>query len=85
MELYDQNKFNTTSRVGNLFFDFANSGKSYITLQNLLEHNSGLQATYTAAFPKTPTELLKSINNLKLEYTTEDKFVLSELGPIVLG
>jgi CubicO group peptidase (beta-lactamase class C family) len=41
MEGYDQGKYNTTSRVGNLFFDFSNNGKAYITLQNLLEHNSG--------------------------------------------
>jgi hypothetical protein len=29
--------------------------------------------------------MLKAINNLKLDYTTEQKFVFSELGPIVLG
>jgi CubicO group peptidase (beta-lactamase class C family) len=44
-----------------------------------------LPATYTAAYPKTPTELLKAINNLKLEYTIENKTIFSELGSIVLG
>jgi CubicO group peptidase (beta-lactamase class C family) len=44
MEMYDQNKFNTTTRVGFLFFDFDNNGKKYITLQNVLEHNSGTSA-----------------------------------------
>jgi CubicO group peptidase (beta-lactamase class C family) len=29
--------------------------------------------------------MLKTINTLKLDYTTESKFLLSELGPIVLG
>ena len=41
MELYDQSKLNTTTRASTLFFDFDNNGKRYITLQNLLEHNSG--------------------------------------------
>ena len=41
MELYDQSKLNTTNRASGLFFDFDNNGKRYITLQNLLEHNSG--------------------------------------------
>jgi hypothetical protein len=29
--------------------------------------------------------MLKTINTYKLEYTTEQKFLFSELGPIVLG
>lgn len=41
MELYDQNKLNTTTRASTLFFDFDNNGKRYVTVQNLLEHNSG--------------------------------------------
>lgn len=84
MEMYDQNKINTTNKAGALFFDFNNNGKSFITLQNLLEHNSGsfylilgLSAFYTGAYPKTPTELLKAINTLKLEYTTESKSIYS--------
>lgn len=32
--------------------------------------NSGLQATWNTSFPKTPTELLKGINTIKLDYTT---------------
>ena len=28
---------------------------------------------------------MKTINDLKLEYTTESKFIFSELGSIVLG
>ena len=41
MEMYDNNRLNTTSKVSFLFLDFDNNGKRYITLQNLLEHNSG--------------------------------------------
>lgn len=35
--------------------------------------------------PKESTELLKTINNLKLEYNTENKTIFSELGSLVLG
>jgi hypothetical protein len=42
MEAYDNNRFNTTSRVGLIFNDFNNNGKGFITIQNLLEHNSGI-------------------------------------------
>ena len=45
MELYDQSKLSTTTRASTLFFDFDNNGKRYITLQNLLEHNSGTKST----------------------------------------
>jgi CubicO group peptidase (beta-lactamase class C family) len=41
MEMYDQAKYNTTDRVSRYLFDFDNNGKRYITIQNLLEHNSG--------------------------------------------
>lgn len=44
-----------------------------------------MPATYTAAFPKTPIELLKAIDTLKLEFSEGTKYQLSELGPIVLG
>ena len=40
----------------------------------MLLHNSGLQATYTDAFPATPADLIKKIDTLKLEYKTEAKF-----------
>jgi CubicO group peptidase (beta-lactamase class C family) len=41
MEIYDQAKYNTTDRVSRYLYDFDNNGKRYVTIQNLLEHNSG--------------------------------------------
>jgi len=35
-----------TDRVSRHLFDFDNNGKRYITIENMLLHNSGLQATY---------------------------------------
>lgn len=58
MEGYDQSKWNTTTRASQLFFDFDNNGKRYITLQNLLEHNSGtsifMQAYSPPSMPLSP-------------------------------
>lgn len=45
MQLYDQQKLNTTDRASKHLFDFDNNGKRYITITNLMIHNSGLQAT----------------------------------------
>lgn len=68
MQLYDLQKINVTDRVSKHLFDFDNNGKRPLTITNLMIHNSGLQATYTDAFGATPAELLKKIDNLKLEY-----------------
>lgn len=66
MQMYDQAKLNVTDRVSRHLFDFDNNGKRYITIENMLIHNSGLQATFNDTFPNTPADLLKKINNLKL-------------------
>lgn len=44
-----------------------------------------MQTTYNTTYPKTPVELIKAINNLKLDYAIETKSLFSELGPVVLG
>lgn len=85
MQMYDEGKLNVTDRVSRHLFDFDNNGKRYITIENVMLHNSGLQASYTDTYPATPAELLKKIDNLKLEYKTEAKFEYSELGYVVLG
>lgn len=66
MELYDQNKLNTTTRASTLFFDFDNNGKRYITLQNLLEHNSGCTFFIQVYQLHTPLHSQKlQLNSLK--------------------
>ena len=46
MQMFDSGKLNMTDRVSRHLFDFDNNGKRYITIENMLLHNSGLQATY---------------------------------------
>lgn len=45
MQLYDQQRVNFTDRISKHLFDFDNNGKRYITITNIMVHNSGLQAT----------------------------------------
>ena len=41
MELVDRTILTTVNKVSFLYSDFDNNGKRFITVQNLLEHNSG--------------------------------------------
>jgi hypothetical protein len=42
MEQYDKQMILPTNKASFLYSDFGNNGKSFITIQNLLEHNSGI-------------------------------------------
>ncbi len=54
MQLYDSKKLNLTKKVSSVLSEFDNNGKKDITIDNLLEHNSGLPAQYFGLFPATP-------------------------------
>jgi CubicO group peptidase (beta-lactamase class C family) len=69
MELYDIGSINITKRISAVLTDFNNNGKTYLTLDNMLLHNSGFPSEYTTAFPSTPALLLKNIEGSKLDYT----------------
>ena len=58
--------FNTSKRIVTSVSDFNNNGKSLITIDNMLLHNSGFPSDYNDPFPNTPAELLKKIEGLKL-------------------
>lgn len=77
MQLYDQARLNFTDRVSKHLFDFDNNGKRYLTLTNVMIHNSGLQYTMPEPFGNNATDLLKKIDSLKLEYKEETKFQYS--------
>ncbi len=65
MLMKDQIKITMTDHVSRYFKDFDNNNKKYVSIENLLMHNSGLQANLNTV-PKNATELLHNINNLKL-------------------
>jgi CubicO group peptidase (beta-lactamase class C family) len=54
MQFYDQQRCNVTDKVSKYVSDYSKNNKSLITLNHLLLHNSGLQATFTDDFGATP-------------------------------
>lgn len=85
MRLSDLGKIDVNDKVIKHHLSFNNKGKGSITIKNLLLHNSGLPPTISEPFGANEHELLKKIDELKLEYAIDSKFEYSELGSIVLG
>ncbi len=54
MEMEDQGMFTTSKRIVTSLTDFNNNGKSLITIDNMLLHNSGFPSDYNDPFPNTP-------------------------------
>lgn len=55
MQLYDQLRINVTDRASKFLYDFDNNGKRYITLSNLMIHNSGLPFTVAEPYGANAT------------------------------
>ena len=85
MDLYHEDKIALDGRISSRVPAFDNNNKRFIRVQNILEHNSGLQATLPNPIPTTAEGVLKAINGIKPEFSTEQKFQFSELGLIVFG
>ena len=86
MKLYEEGKINLEDKVSDYLPEFACNGKNDITIQNLLLHNSGLKAWIP--FYKTCTckaDVIKTICELPMEYSTGASFVYSDLNFILLG
>lgn len=45
MDLIDRDKVMLINKISVLYSEFKNNGKTYVTVQNLLEHNSGRTLT----------------------------------------
>ena len=86
MKLYDENKITLDDTVAKIIPEFGNRGKEYITVRNLLLHNSGLPG-YRQFFKscKIPQDALDSIYNINLVALPGDTTIYSDLGFIVLG
>jgi beta-N-acetylhexosaminidase len=85
MILYDEGKLILEKNVRDYLPGFEANGKEFITIKNLLEHNSGLIAyrNYPSLF-KTEHDVINSILNEKLEYPLGSKTVYSDLNMILL-
>lgn len=52
MQMYDAQTVSMSKRIASSLPDFNNNGKGLITLDNMMSHNSGIQAQYNDAFGK---------------------------------
>lgn len=86
MKLYENKQLDIYDRVSLYLPEFAQNGKDEITILNLLIHNSGLKAWIP--FYKTCSneqDVLKTIYEIGLDYSTGSKTVYSDLNAIILG
>ena len=86
MKLYDEGKVGLDHRVAYYVPEFAANGKEWVTVENLLLHNSGLKAWmpfYTTCYSKQ--DVVNTICNEGLSYQTGTGFKYSDLNAIMLG
>jgi CubicO group peptidase (beta-lactamase class C family) len=86
MKLYDEGKVGLDHRVAYYIPEFAANGKEWITVENLLLHNSGLKAWmpfYTTCYNKQ--DVINTICSEGLSYSTGTNFKYSDLNAIMLG
>ena len=86
MICYDRGLFNLEDNVVTYIPEFGVNGKEYITIKNLLLHNSGLPAwkNFYGRYLKYD-DVRNEIFSGELEYKTGEKTVYSDLGIITLG
>jgi beta-N-acetylhexosaminidase len=85
MILYDEGKLFLERNVKEYLPEFGKNGKDYVSVRNLLQHNSGLIAyrNYPAMFSSSE-EMISSIMNERLEYPIGSRTVYSDLNMILL-
>jgi CubicO group peptidase (beta-lactamase class C family) len=86
MMLYDEGKVRLEDPVSKFLPDFSGGAKDDITIQQLLEHRSGLPAgreLWRSAF--SPDEARKAVIDAPLECNPGRCFIYSDLGPDILG
>jgi len=86
MICYDRNLFSLNDKVVKYIPEFGINGKEYITIKNLLIHNSGLPA-WKKFYGRDLKydDVINEIYSSELEYKTGEKTVYSDLGIITLG
>ena len=86
MKLYDEGKIELNDKVTEYVPEFGQNGKEYITIRNLLLHNSGLKAWmpfYKTCISKE--DVRDEICRAELSYHTGADFKYSDLNAIMLG
>jgi D-alanyl-D-alanine carboxypeptidase len=91
LQLQDAGKLSVDDPVGKFYADAPPSWNG-ITLRNLLTHTSGIpnyndgpEFFKQSRLDRTPTEIIKAIEDRPLDYVPGSKFVYDNTGYIILG
>ncbi len=85
LQLIDGGMLRLDTRVAELSDDWRGADREHVTVQDLLEHTSGLPARLVDAPPLTRREFEHDICSLPLEYEPRSRSLYSDLDFILLG
>ncbi len=85
MELVRTGSLRLDERVATFFDDWRGTDREHVTVQDLLEHASGLPARLLDAPPAGHREFAHDICAMPLEYAPRARSIYSDLGFILLG
>src|SRR6516164_3883695 len=85
LELVGDSRLNLTEPVGSSFEEWRGLDRDLVTVQNLLEHASGLPARLADRSAEGRREFEHEICSLPLEYHPRSRSIYSDLGFILLG
>ena len=85
MDLVRAGALRLDERVASFFVDWRGADRDTVTVQDLLEHASGLSARLLDPPPVARREFEHDIGTMPLEYAPRSRSVYSDLGFILLG
>ena len=85
LQLLHDNRVQLDDRVASFFPEWRGADRDRVTVQDLLEHSSGLSARLVDAPPGGRREFEHEICTMALEYKPRAKSIYSDLGFILLG
>jgi CubicO group peptidase (beta-lactamase class C family) len=85
MDLVRTGALRLDERVSSFFVDWRGTDRDTVTVQDLLEHASGLSARLLDPPPAARREFEHDIGTMPLEYAPRSRSVYSDLGFILLG
>jgi CubicO group peptidase (beta-lactamase class C family) len=85
LELVSDNRVRLADAVASYFFEWRGPDREQVTVQDLLEHASGLSPRLADTPPEQRREFEHDICTMKLEYEPRTRSVYSDLGFILLG
>jgi CubicO group peptidase (beta-lactamase class C family) len=85
LALVDRGALRLTDRVSSFFDEWRGSDREPVTVQDLLEHSSGLSARLVDRPPEDRRGFEHEICTMRLEYAPRSRAIYSDLGFILLG